>query len=277
MGPFQHKIIRSLFQPFRRFIDPIIEERVQKSIREQTGLIPITESREEDIFVVGYPKSGNTWFQVLISGVVYGLNITYAPDTLIQEIVVDVHSKRFYKRIRTPMFFKSHHLPVPEYKRVIYLLRDGRDVMVSYFNYLKILQDDPINFWDLVKNGKGLFPCKWHEHVQAWLANPFKAEMLVLRYEDLIKNPVDELKKVCEFTGYKRDDSFLMKVAENASFEKMRIREKVFGWDNMSWPKDKSFVRRGVIGSYRDEMPESILKLFLEEAFDTLNKCGYLP
>jgi hypothetical protein len=55
----------------------------------------------------------------------------------------------------------------------------------------------------------------------------------------------------------------------------MRKREQRFGWDNPGWPRDKPFVRRGVAGSYLDEMPEDALALFLATAGDTLRRHGY--
>src|SRR5437016_2347879 len=97
----------------------------KERIRALTGLIPIREFSEDDVFIVGYGKSGNTWFQNLASAVTYGVDPRYAPDTLIQELVPDVDYKHFYKRFKTPMFFKSHHLPNHDYKHVVYLLRDG--------------------------------------------------------------------------------------------------------------------------------------------------------
>jgi hypothetical protein len=99
----------------------------------------ITDSDADDIFVAGYPRSGNTWMQYLLAGVIFGTDSRLTPDSLIQDLVPDVHYKRFYRRYRTPTFFKTHDLPQPRYRKVIYLVRDGRDAMVSYFHYLNAL------------------------------------------------------------------------------------------------------------------------------------------
>jgi Sulfotransferase domain len=126
----------------------------EKQIFESVKLEPISETRLEDIFIVGYPRSGNTWMQYLIAGAILDLNPRLAPDSLVQSLVPDVHATRFYKRFGTPTFFKTHHLPQSEYRRVLYLVRDGRDVMVSYFHYLAALAEAP-DFLALVKTGQG--------------------------------------------------------------------------------------------------------------------------
>ena len=95
---------------------------VDHQIALRTDLMPITQFSDMDIFIAGYPKSGNTWLQNLITGIYFGVDPDLAPDTLIQELVPDIHFKKYYRRLKTPMFFKTHYLPRPEYKRVIYLV-----------------------------------------------------------------------------------------------------------------------------------------------------------
>jgi hypothetical protein len=62
----------------------------------------------------------------------------------------------------------------------------------------------------------------------------------------------------------------------SASFETMKVREKTLGWDPPHWPADPAFVRRGAVGSFRDEMPAAALARFLEQAGPTLKRQGYL-
>jgi hypothetical protein len=238
------------------------------------GWQPITQTEPADVFLVAYPKSGITWFQAMVAGALYGLDPQRAPDSLVQDLVPDVHYKASYRRYRTPMFFKSHHTPHPEYRRVVYLLRDGRDVVVSFRHHLRALLRRSVDYAELL-DGREHFPCTWHEHVEQWAANPFAAEMLVIRYEDLQQDAARELARFCAFVQELREPNELARVAERCSFAAMQRREQRFGWDNAAWPTDQPFVRRGVIGSHRDEMPSDVLARFLGRAEPTLRKHGY--
>jgi hypothetical protein len=227
-----------------------------------------------DIFVVGYPKSGNTWMQYLLAGLRFGIDARVAPDSLVQDLVPDMHFKRYYKRYLTPTFFKTHDLPQQQLRRVIYLVRDGRDVMVSYFHHLHAL-GHPMDYSKMVGSGEGLYPCRWHEHVESWLANPYGAEMITVKYESLHRDAAAELKKICAFAGLEHEPAMLESIAQKASFEMMRGRENKLGWENALWPKNKAFIRRGKIGSFSDEMPPEALEAFLETSLPALRRLGY--
>lgn len=241
--------------------------------RPASGLHPVGDYEPGDVFIVGFPKSGHTWMQYLIAGLASRLDVAHCSDALVQETIPDVQRRLIYRRYTQPMFFKAHLLPQPEYKRVIYLLRDGRDAMVSYWHYYNAMHP-AVDFASLVQGALGL-DARWQEHVEAWLANPFSADMLVVRYEDLRKDPVRELGRIAQFVGIETDRELLAAVAAAADFDKQRKREAEKGWDNKSWPQEKRFVRRGAIGSFRDEMPEDALALFLDEAGPTLKRLGY--
>jgi hypothetical protein len=240
------------------------------------NLIPIEEQHSDDIFVVGYPKSGNTWLQNLIAGAAYGVLAEFAPPKLVHlDLVPDVHQKKFYKRYSSPMFFKSHHLPRPEYRKVVYLLRDGRDAMVSYYQMWR-RQGRSVDFLEMVQTGRNLFPCKWHEHVEAWLNNPFKAQLLIIRYEDLKADPIPQLQRLCQFAKLERPREHLERVTESCSFQKLQTREKQMGRTrDKPWKTEASFFRRGEVGSHRDEMPPEVEKAFLAEAAKALSQAGY--
>ena len=214
------------------------------------GLNAIGETSPTDIFVVGFPRSGHTWFQNLIAGVVFGVDPEIAHDSLIQDLVPDIHYKHFFKRYGQVAFFKSHALPRKEYRRVVYLLRDGRDAMVSYWHFVTALQGK-VDFLRFVI-GEALSPCHWHEHVERWLANPYQADILVVRYENLHSAPVDELQRFCAFVGVERDVAHLEHVVNKAAFAKAKKKEQTQGWENPAWPREHAFSCE--VGS-RDEMP----------------------
>jgi Sulfotransferase domain len=248
------------------------------------GFTPIPEFLPEDIFIVGYPRSGNTWFENLVLSAVYGVDPRWMPNGLAQELVPyfafpgDLYSPRkYYRRYATPMLFHSHALPRPECRRVVYLLRDGRDVLVSYWHYREALDGVEYDFLTFVSE-IFLYPCRWEQHVSAWLDNPFGAQVLVVKFEDLIQEPVRELKRFCEFAGISRDIGHLIGSAEAASFQNSRNRELRMGhgWPDYPFPRDKSFFRRGKIGSYKEEMPHEVLEKFLADAGETMRRCGYL-
>ena len=155
---------------------------------------PIHDTLPQDVFIVGFPKSGNTWMQNLVSGVLYGIDTSILPDKLTQMLVPDLHQRPYYKRYLDFACFKTHKLPQPHYKKVVYLVRDGRDAMVSYYHMNKA-DGKKVTLKGMVENGDGIFPSKWHEHIQHWKENPYGADIIQIRYEDLHKQPLVEMRK----------------------------------------------------------------------------------
>jgi Sulfotransferase domain len=98
--------------------------------------------------------------------------------------------------------------------------------------------------------------------------------MLVVHYENLKRDMIGELQRICQFAALERDRFVIERVAQNATFAAMREREVNLGWQGL-WPKDKAFVRRGIVGSFKDEMPKAILDVFMESAAPAVRQLGY--
>lgn len=235
---------------------------------------PLTsEISKDDIFIVGYPKSGITWFRVMAAAALYGADPEYLPNSLLDWLVPELIDPICYKRWQTPMLFKTHELPNPKFRRVVYLVRDGRDVVVSYYHFLKALGEN-VDFATMVQPDYNIYPCPWDKHVKAWLSNPYASEILMIKYEDLKARPVDELRRFCDFLGVSRSDTLLNLIAEKSSFENMRAKERKEGFH--TFPRDKAFIRRGVVGSFKDEMPKDALEKFTSQSKEALERLGYL-
>jgi hypothetical protein len=236
-------------------------------------LCPIGEIAPTDIVLASYPRSGVTWLQNLLAGLLYGIVPERTPYSVIESLFPDLHQTQYFRRHEPECFIKSHLGPQPEYRRVVHLLRDGRDVLVSYRHFLQVSGQREVTWAELVGPGAPVWPCKWHEHTEAWLRNPYRAEILDLRYEDLMHDPVSCLRRLCDFAGLNRDDACLQHAAVGAGLAKLRVQETRSGLGPFA--NGEKFFRRGIIGSHQDEMPPDVLAAFLAEAGPTLRRCGY--
>ncbi len=239
--------------------------------RSATDPWPIRQTLPQDVFITGYPKSGNTWVQNLLAGALWGADPALAPDAVVQQLVPDVHYLTHYARLGPVMAFKSHSLPEARYRKVVYLVRDVRDVMVSYYHHINALSRSPVSFDAIVRQGVGLTHGRWHEHVDAWHANPFHAQLIVVRYEDLKRDSAHELGRILEFAGVACQEQTLRWAAERSSFANLRQKEERSGYHG-DWPKDKRFIRRGEVGSFKQEMPPEVLAQLMLQAGATLQR-----
>src|ERR1044072_8130331 len=94
-------------------------------------------SDENDVWIVSYPKSGNTWTRFLIG------NLVASPEVVdwsnIERHVPDIYfnSDPQLGKLPRPRYFKSHEAYRPEYRRVVFIVRDPRDVAVSYYHFAR--------------------------------------------------------------------------------------------------------------------------------------------
>lgn len=135
------------------------------NLRPLSPAIPITMFCVDDIFIAGFGKSGNTSCQNLVAGIVHKLDLENVPDSVIQKLVPDVGYKPTYHRFAERMVFKTHESARPDYRHVIFLVRDARDVMVSLLHYEVNLTGKPLESFDLVEHVRHHAPA-WRNHVE---------------------------------------------------------------------------------------------------------------
>jgi hypothetical protein len=220
----------------------------------------------DDTFLVSYPRSGNTWTRFLIANLLH-------PDqpatfTNIERLIPDCEamSSRHMKSVARPRIVKSHQYFDPRYKKVIYIVRDPRDVALSYYDfsrkYRHIEDSYPLTQFvsDFVAGRLSSFDWgTWGENVSSWFyTRNRRPEFLLLRYEDMLADVERELSKVSCFLGINASQERLAAAIERSSAERMRKLEAKEGAEWVTTKNKRSdiaFVRTASSGLWKDKLP----------------------
>jgi len=219
----------------------------------------------DDVFIVSYPKSGNTWTRFLIGNLIHPQSP--ADFSNINLIIPDPEglSKRQLARMPRPRYIKSHQYFDPRYPKVIYVVRDPRDVALSQYHFhrkRKLLQDGASveQFVSRFVAGKTSPYASWGENVASWMATRSdRPGFLLLRYEDMVENTIRELAEVAHFLGIQASKERLAQaVARSSAHEMRRLEEKqALLWSSTKDTRqDVPFVRAAKPGGWKTELPE---------------------
>jgi hypothetical protein len=221
--------------------------------------------RADDTFLVSYPRSGNTWTRFLVANLVRPQEA--ASFANIERVVPDAEaqSSRYMRGMASPRMIKSHTYFDPRYPRVIYIVRDPRDVALSYYDfsrkYRQIEDSYPLERYiadfvtgHLISADWGT----WGENVASWVfARGARPGFLLLRYEDMQAHPERELTRIAKFLGIEASSELLQTTLERSSADRMREMETTQGKDWVS-TKDKRtdipFIRTASAGGWRSKL-----------------------
>lgn len=225
----------------------------------------------DDTFIVSYPRSGNTWTRFLIANLIHpDREVTFAN---IENLIPDCEamSSRFLKGVPRPRTIKSHEYFDHRYRKVIYIVRDPRDVALSYYDfsrkYRQIDDSYPLTSYvsDFVHGRLSSADWgTWGENVASWYyTRNGTPAFLLLRYEDMQADAVKELARIARFLGIEPATGRLNAAIERSSADRMRKMEKTQG-DQWVTTKDKRsdipFVRTATSGLWKEKLPASAVQ-----------------
>ena len=164
------------------------------------------------IWLASYPRSGNTFFRVLLNRVfvtkthsIYDDKFDIGADKNLSNIVgheflPDEFTLDWARRSDETFILKTHDYPsdVCDGDKAIYLLRDGRESVLSYYSYHRDYTDQKKCLLDIIA-GDTQFG-GWGEHVLAW-APCTRPDTLLVKFEELISDPLGQVDRISEFTG----------------------------------------------------------------------------
>lgn len=240
----------------------------------------------DDTFIVSYPRSGNTWTRFLIANLLHPevevgfANIdSFVPDTA-------ALSSRALKRTPRPRVLKSHQYFDHRYPKVIYIVRDPRDVALSYYQFHRkygFIQDGhPIEQFVVDFVGGQLVSADWGtwaENVASWLyTRGSGTTFLLMRYEDLKQNTSRELSKIATFLGVEAKPEQLTKVIERSSAQRMReleVKDQDQWLGTRSHRKDIPFVGEASAGGWEQKLPPESVALIEAAWGELMTTLGY--
>jgi hypothetical protein len=231
-----------------------------------------------------YPKSGSTWARFLLTYALTGREVSW--DELIRLApYLGRHPGAAALLPRGGRLVKTHDPfhdvmgdPPP---RVLYLVRDGRDVAVSYYFHMRRqgrFDGSLSDFVEIFLQGGADNFGPWHEHVLSWerFARRHPERFVRVRYEDLLLDAASTLHAAATSLGLPLSKALLEEAVVAHSAEAMRRREK----DSSLLQKgtvDKSipFVRSAKSGDWRTSLDDQAQQRMVDVAGDALSLCGY--
>ena len=134
---------------------------------------------------------------------------------------------------------------------MIYIVRDPRNVITSILNYFhkknyeeafEFLKENKVLGGDESEIGLPTIVGSWSNHYKSW--KKFKKNYLLIKYENLLNNPLDEFSKITNYletiTNFRFEKEKIIQSINNCSFENLSQQENKFGFnDNSKRNKEK--------------------------------------
>ena len=278
------------------------------------------------IWIASYPKSGNTWLRYFLSNYYFNKKNNFEPEIiknikkfhLDKEIInSNFHIEDFKKnpynvskywiesqkkleiKKGNVVFLKTHNALINiennEFTNsdltlaIIYIVRDPRDVVISYSKYRHLDYDKTIEHMigskvniPFVRDIKDISNIEitgsWAFHYNSWKDGVSEIPRVILKYEDLLNNSVEIFTNLIKFL------SNVMKLEVN--YEKIISSNNLSTFNNLKnferknkFFENKSaenFFRIGKSGNWKKELNNAQIKK-IEESFKVEMKIlGYL-
>lgn len=275
-------------------------------------------AQQGDVFIATFPKSGTTWMQqvvCMLCGEPADVDIQMRAPYIEAAIATCTFSLARLRSLAQPRLFKTHaafeDLPVagctsiapPRAAKVVVVVRDPRDVMVSLYYHSKSIRgisytgswDD---WFDEFLAGRAPLPMAssssadggdgsgkdssksdWFAHTLGWwkVAQACPEQVLWVRYEDMLSHPLESVKQVAQLVNPAalNDEALLEKIVHASSFGQMKQRHEADPANNkMRIAGGTGHFRKGKAGDWCDHLSEGQRERFNSVMAERLRGSG---
>ena len=225
------------------------------------------------VIVLGYIKSGTNWLCHLLS------------DTL--DIPVLEPWKRSTPQLEPCVYHMHRFLPFKSVRnRTVYLIRDGRDTVVSGYFHLRQHggkmqkdferymgrelsvtdpKDDIADYVHFIKKNR-TSTVDYKSHIDLWQRH--QEDYISVRYEELLTNPTDTVARTILELGYDIPAEKIKGAVDKHDFSRVAKRDQ--GVEDQS-----AFLRKGIRGDWKNYFTPAAAEAFDDYAGDALIFLGY--
>jgi Sulfotransferase domain len=243
--------------------------------------------RQSDVLVAAFPKSGSTWLRFALAAALTGREMDF---DLVRDVSPPLGEHRGGPAIAPEggRLVKSHELPRfvgsrRNRPKVVLLVRDGRDVGISYFHHLRrraAIPDDFASYWENYVTGTAGVFGSWQDYVRSWLDYSQAGNVLTVRYEDLLADPDAGLTRISERFGLQLTPAAIEAALRTSTPDAMRAKEsssQLIEARTSSANRATSFVRQAKAGGWREDLDPALAARFEAAAGRELVELGYPP
>jgi hypothetical protein len=164
----------------------------------------------------------------------------------------------------------------------VYIIRDPRDVAISAADHFGRTVDEVIEMMADSFATCAAMPgtivhelqSSWSNHVESWTKWNHPG-IFVVRYEDLLADPHDQLGRVARHFGIANDNARIRKAVEFSSFKQLQQLEAAQGFVERSIHSER-FFRAGRSGGWQEKLTPAQVKRIESDHTEQMKRFGYL-
>lgn len=221
----------------------------------------------QDVILTSFPRSGNTWVRFFFCNLI---SLIYWDGKIVNFEILDETMPEFgvnnllnsWTYTKLPRIVKTHksYLPFFSGKKTIMIMRDPRDVVVSYYYFSsnkKTINFDG-TFSEFIRH-KRLGLESWFRYHKSWE----NIDKEIFNYENLKDNAHREFSRILNFLEISIPESVVSEAIIRSRFEKVKQNEdRVKHYKETENKEGFTFARKGSSGDWVNYFSEEDLSYY---------------